>query len=329
MDNHSIEQETPVMVLEPLYDESSSELVTVITLPEIKTTIEQILPAIKLACDDARALECTEDSRKEIKAVRARLNKANAALTAQFKAAISAVKAPITAVEQKYKECTEVFKAADKELAEKINTVEDELKRQKAQKLREYFAECAGGYGIDFLKFEDAGLNITLSASEKSLKGKIFDFVNGVYNDLNMIEGLEYRDEVLAEYRTTLNASCAVRTVNERHRRIDEERKRREEEAENIRRRKEAEQAVFNAVQECADKAAGTVNKSDEDNKTSGTVNKCDADYETAPLVTDIKPPGQEKTYTLKFSVTGTMEQLKAFKPQLIELIERNGLSYE
>lgn len=324
MDNHSIEQETPVMVLEPLDGESSSELVTVITLPEIKTTIEQILPAIKSACDDARTLECTEDSRKEIKAVRARLNKANAALTAQFKAAISAVKAPITAVEQKYKECTDVFKAADKELAEKINTVEDELKRQKAQKLREYFAECAGSVGIDFLKFEDAGLNITLSASEKSLKSKIFDFVNGVYNDLNMIEGLEYRDEVLAEYRTTLNASYAVRTVNERHRRIEEERKRREEEAENIRRRKETEQAVLNAVQGCADRTVGTVNESDNEHETSGTVNKCDADYETAPKVS-----GREKIYTLKFSVTGTMEQLKAFKPQLIELIERNGLSYE
>ena len=300
---------------------SSSELVTVITLPEIRTTIEQILPTIKAACERACSLECTEDSRKEIKAVRAELNKANSSLTSQFKAAIAAVKAPITAVEQQYKECTDVFKAADRDLAAKINGVENELKRQKTDKLKDYFNECVQGAGIDFLKLEDVGLNVTLSASEKSLKSKIFDFVYSVCDDLNMISTLEYKDEILVEYKKSLDAAQAVRIVNERHQHIEAEKKRREAEAEEKRRRQEAERAALAAAEEIAKK------RQVPEQTTQTTASKPDV-YETAPVVT-AKPASPAKVYTLKFSVSGTIEQLKAFKHQLIELIERNGLNYE
>lgn len=297
---------------------SSSELVTVITLPEIRTTIEQILPTIKAACERACSLECTEDSRKEIKTVRAELNKANSSLTAQFKAAIAAVKAPITAVEQQYKECTDVFKAADRDLAAKINGVENELKRQKTTKLKDYFNECVQGAGIDFLKLEDVGLNVTLSASEKSLKSKIFDFVYSVCDDLGMISTLEYKDEILMEYKRNLDAAQAVKIVNERHQRIEAEKKRREAEAEEKRRRQAAKQTVFDATK-----------KQHSKEETPPSTTPMNNAYETAPIITQSNSNISEKVYTLKFSVSGTIEQLRAFKPQLIELIERNGLNYE
>ncbi len=315
-------------------EEQNKQIITVITLPEIKTTISELLPRIKAVCAEACKLKCSEESRKEIKEARARLNKANKELTEQFKQAIGVVKAPITAVENSYKECTDEFKKADSELGAKIATVEDSIKAQKKAKLNKYFGECVQSAGIDFLTIEMVQLNITLSASEKSLKDKIKSFVDGVSNDLKMIDTLDHKEEILVEYKSCCNISQAVTIVNERHKRIEAEKQCRKAVADEAQRRYEAEQKAIKTAAE--GKASATAVSRDDkipENNVNihnhGVSETAIPDYVIPPTVTSSKATLPSKIYMLKFSVSGTMEQLREFKPKLIELIERSGLDYE
>ena len=89
-------------------------------------------------------------------------------------------------------------------------------------------------------------LNITLSASLKSLKEEAKAFVDKVESDLNLIETQEAKIEILVEYKKDLNVSRAITEVNERIKRLEEEKKKQEE----IQVKKEEEQKVIEKVEE-------------------------------------------------------------------------------
>ena len=77
---------------------------------------------------------------KAVKEVRANLNKDFKELEQQRKDVKTAVLAPYEQFENIYKECvTDKFKSADKDLKDKIDAVESDLKAQKQQEIKEYF----------------------------------------------------------------------------------------------------------------------------------------------------------------------------------------------
>ncbi len=233
---------------EVLTDFETEGLIEVTQLPVIVERLYQIRDTVTERVETALALECTEDSKKQVREERAALNRMFKELEEKRKEVKAKVLKPYEDFEALYKECvTNIFKPADTQLRDKIAAVEDEQKRQKRQKALEYFEEYREALGIDFVTFDDVGLDITLNISDKKLKAECKAFLDKVMESLSLIATQEHQEEILVEYKQSLNAAQAITTVSERYKRIEEEKQRRAE-AE-ARRQAEAErQAEIDAV---------------------------------------------------------------------------------
>jgi hypothetical protein len=221
----------------------SNEIIVVEQLPVIKEQLHQIKAEAMAKVETALALVCTEDTVKEIKKTRAELSKDFKFWEDKRKAVKTAVMSPYEQFETVYKECiTDVFKPADNELKNKISSVENELKEQKRSEVKAYFDEYLASKGIDFISFETANINVTLSASLKSLKEQAKAFIDRICDDLNLIDTQEFKDEILFYYKKVdgmcfLNVSKSIQLVTEKYKAIEAEKVKEEE-------RKATEQAA-------------------------------------------------------------------------------------
>lgn len=274
------------------------EIIAVKQLPIIVEQLHEVKAEVTAKVEQALSLVCTEDTVKDVKKVRSELNKELKDYEERRKAVKTAIMKPYNDFEEIYKDCiSDTYKKADTELKGKIDSVENELKEQKKAEVKGYFDEYLTATGIDFVTFEKANINVTLSASMKSLKEQAKAFIDKIADDLALIDTQEHKDEILYEYKQSLNVSNAITTVANRYKAIEEAKAREEE-------RKAREQAEAEAAA------------------------KVESVVETVapPTVEPIAPPvEEEKTYTLKFTVRGTMPQLKALK----EFLNNGGYDYE
>ena len=270
------------------------EMIAVKQLPIIVEQLQQVKEEVAAKVDFALRLVCTEDTVKDVKKVRSELNKELAEYEASRKAVKKAILTPYEQFEVVYKDCvSDTYKKADTELKRKIDSVENELKAQKAAEVKAYYDEYLQSKGIDFVTFESAHINVTLSASMKSLKEQAKAFIDKIADDLALIDTQEHKDEILYEYKQSLNVSNAITTVANRYKAIEAAKAAEEE-------RKAREQAAAEAAAK--------------------------VEAVAPPTVEPIAPPvEEEKTYTLKFIVRGTMPQLKALK----EFLNNGGYDYE
>lgn len=286
-----------------------NELIVVRQLPVIEDQLRSIHDAVQARVADVLAMECTEETYKEVKKARSELNAQYRALEERRKEVKSQIEAPYKKFETVYKTCAgNLFTEADKQLAAKIATVEAGLKQKKAEQVRDYFDEYRESLGIP-ADMVFCNIPVTLSASIKSLKGQAKDFLDRVRGDLDMIATQEYRDEILVEYRKHLNASQAITAVVNRHAAIEQERKMREGMTAMAEHRQASEEIVREVVEEATQ-----------------LVEAAPAPPVMPPVVMgrteEAEPPRQ---YSTAFRVAGTIEQLKALK----EFLEDGGYTYE
>ncbi len=170
-----------------------------------------------------------------------------------------------------------------------------------------FFDEYAKSKGVDFLAFDSTGIKVTLSSTAKALNLEVVNFLDKVAEELEMISVQAHSDEILVEYKKTLNASNAITTVTKRHEAIEAEKVRQEELR--IEREKKAQ-------------AAQVVMKIAED----------ETPHFSAPAETKVDPPEEpevkssnDTVYGTTFKVQGTLAQLKAVK----EFLNKGGYVYE
>ena len=225
----------------------NKELIIIKQLPIIEEKLKELSKEIDEKVENAKSLVVSEETVKEVKKTRAELTKDFKELEEQRKLVKEKVLAPYMAFEEVYKTyVSDKYKSADIELKTKIDQVELEQKKAKEQEVRDYFEEYKQSKNIDFITFENMNLNITLSASLKSLKEEAKAFVDKVESDLNLIETQEAKIEIIVEYKKDLNVSRAITEVNERIKRLEEEKKKQEE----IQVKKVEEQKVIEKVEE-------------------------------------------------------------------------------
>lgn len=280
-----------------------NDIIVIRQLPIIEERLKQISDQIQEKVSAALAVECTEDNLKTVKSIRAELNKDFQALEASRKEVKNKILAPYNRLEAVYKPCiTNIFNASDKNLKQKIDEVENGLKAQKRAEVAAYFDEYLATKNIDFITLDDAGINITLSASIKSLKGQARVFIDKVCDELALIDTQENAPEVLVEYKRSLNVAQAITTVANRHKAIEEECRRYEQ-------MQEAEAAKTAAVHKV--EAVIAAEQSEE----------MDTEPLSAPVVEPMleSEPDSEEVYELQFSVTGTLDKLRALKAFLVE----------
>lgn len=272
----------------------NSEIIVVKQLPEIEEHLQAIKAEVTAKVNDALSLVCTEETVKSVKTVRADLNKDLKEFEERRKAVKKAIMTPYEAFEAIYKDCiSDTYKKADIELKAKIDSVENELKEQKTAEVKGYFDEYLQSKAIDFITFESANINVTLSASMKSLKEQAKTFIDRICDDLSLIDTQEHKDEILYEYKQSLNVSAAITTVVNRHKQLEA-----------MKAIEEEQKAKKQAAAEAAAKVEAVA----------------------PPTVEPIAPPVEEEpVLTLRFTVRAKRSKLRELK----EYLERNGFDYE
>lgn len=263
-----------------------SNIIVVKQLPVIEERLHELKAEITERVNAAVAMECTEDTVKEVKKIRAELNKEFDEYEAARKGVKKAISEPYDKFNAVYKECvSDVFKAADSELKAKIVTVENGIKKIKHERISSYAVELRTALGLDWLDVNRVLPNVTMSASESSLVQRVSEELERINEDVNAIDD----PEIFAEYKKSLNLAQAQTTVKNRRAEIE----RAKAEAE----RKAAEEEVKQEVTERVEMIA-------------------------PPTVEE--PPEIEKTFSMSFTVTGTIKQLKALKAFMID----NNIDY-
>lgn len=204
-------------------------LIQVKQLPVIEEHLRSMKEAVDKRVEEALSLVCTEETVQSVKNVRADLNKEFQALEDQRKEVKKAVLGPYEQFEAVYKECvSEAYRWADLELKKKINDTENEIKKRCEDGLREYFAELCAAERVDFVRYEQAGIVVDMASAKqktpKKLREKLADFVAGISRSMELISGMDDAEEIMVEFKRTLDAPAAITTVQERHRRIEAER---------------------------------------------------------------------------------------------------------
>ena len=283
----------------------NGELIVVRQPPVIEDQLRQVKADIEARVSNALSLVCTEETYRQVKKVRSDLNKERNELESRRKEVKAAILAPYERFEALYKECAgDIYATADAQLKKRIAEVESGLKQQRQDAVKTYFDEYRQSLGIDpdLVPFNRAGIKISLSESLKSLKGRAKDFLDRVAGDLALIATQDFKDEILVEYRATLNISAAVTAVSERHKAIEAARQQREvaqaQQAEKDAARMEVEAVVAETIQ---------------------------APAIAPPPANPAPEPSEEKMYSTAFRVTGTLSELRALKKFLTE----GGYSYE
>lgn len=273
----------------------NNDIIIVKQLPEIVERLQEIKADVTERVNEAMALDCTEDTIQLVKKSRADLRKEFTGWEDKRKEVKKAIMSPYDQFEASYKDCiTDVFKKADIDLKTKIDSVENEIKERKAEQVQSYFEEYLASKNITMpLTFECANINVTLSASLKSLKEQAKAFIDRVCDDLNLIDTQEYKDEIYHEYNSAwfLNVSGAITTVVNRHKAIEAARAREEERRAKEQAEKEAAEKVETVIETLA-----------------------------PPTVEEAEP-----TLTVKFTVKGTRAQLRELK----EFLNNGGFEYE
>ena len=199
-----------------------NEIVIVEQLPIIKEKLQIISDEVDKEISYALSLECNEESKNEVKNARAKLNKIKTALEDKRKYVKSAIEEPYKKFEEIYNDLVKnKLNEADNTLKERIDTIENTQKQEKEEELRTFVEEHCKANNID-IPFEMIGLNITLSASMKSLKEQAKAFIEKVASEVSLIEQEEYSNELLMEYLKDFNFVNAKTRVLERHKQLEE-----------------------------------------------------------------------------------------------------------
>lgn len=252
-----------------------NDLIIIKQLPIIEEKLKVLSAEIQTKIDNALALECTEESKTKVKKVRAELNGTKKEYEDRRIEAKNSIMKPYNDFEVLYKEyISDKLKTADSELKAKIDAIENEQKSKAEKDVKEFFNEYLQSKNIDFITYENANINVTLSASVKSLKEQAKAFIDRISDDLALIDTQEFKPEIMVEFKKTLNASAAITTVMNRHKEIEQE---------------QAKAVEVEAVKVVEEKAIEKV------------------EVFTSPVV-------EEQEYTLKFSVTATKDKLKLLK---------------
>lgn len=266
------------------------DLIIIKQLPQIEEHLRELSLEIDKKVEQAKSLICTEENVKAIKQVRADLNKEYKEVEQQRKAVKEQVLAPYMQFEEVYRQyISDKYKSADVDLKNKVDSVESELKAKKEQDVKDYFEEYKNENKVDFVAYEQAKINVTLTASMKSLKEQVKIFIDKIVDDLKLINTQENQAEILVEYKKHLNVSRAITEVVDRKKALLEI---------------EQQRAENNLEKE-----------------------KQEIEKNLQQLASAVKAPEatQEKIYTITFTVTGTAPRLKQLKDYLL----REGYQYE
>ena len=306
------------------------EYIAVKQLPIIEDKLAELHQQLQGELNAVRNLAPTEENYKELKKIRAEWNKKIDVLEKLRKKVKGEIEAPYKQFEKgPYADLVNEMRDAVGQLDDGIKDVENIMKTDKQKKLLAYYEEYRQSIGLDeqIADPRRSGIKVGLSDTLKGLKEQAKAYLDRLSNDIKTINALENRDEIMAEYRISLDMGNAIQIVKDRIAREEAVRKAREE-AEAARLAREAHEAEVDAAIEDAAEAAGT--PAEAQDATDDALSPPSAEK----LSEDTEQPQGEilKVTYLKYDIYGTLEQLRGMKAALIERMleycEQEGMHY-
>ena len=274
-----------------------NELIKVESLPKIFYQLEEIGKVVDNALVGINDMVCDEDNKKEVKKRKQEITAFKNLMESKRKEIKNQVMEKYNEFNKKYEEEVKIkLENAENILTEKYTAIEIQQKQEKEKELREFVEQHCKDKNVH-IEFERIGLNITLSASIKSLKEQALVFIDKVVSDLKLIELEEYKDEILLEYNQNLNFAEAKLIVADRHKKLEEIKEQQKE----VQLRIDEEAKIVEQIEEVVEEISTPV--------------------EIETTVEDL----ENEKWVLSFTVKGSKEKLKKLKEYIIEL----GLEWE
>lgn len=262
-----------------------SELLSIVNLFETENNLSSIAEKCKSKLEIAESMACTEETKQAVKKLRADLNKEFTSYEAERKERTAEYEKPLKEFKKLYDEYISIpFKSADSALKTKIEEVETEQKNRKTAEIEEYAQELIEVYALNWLDLSRIMPNVTLSASATSLKKAVKTTIEKIKSDIDCIGVIDNSGEMFAEYMNCLDLATAKIAVEKRKKAVEEA---------------EKAKAVYSQNEEINEQAEEKI------------------DMLIPPTVEEDEP--EIEKYTMTFTVTATIEQLKALKSYMID----------
>lgn len=280
-------------------------------LKEIQWNNEELKAEIAEKMQEYTSLAFTEDTIKEAKADRAKLNKLRTAFEDERKRIKKLCMAPYDAFEKQVKELIALIDEPIRLIDGQIKEVEERRKVEKKGEILEFYESVIGSLKgiLPFDRvFHQEYLNV--SKSMKSIKEEIQALIDRVNSDLDTIEGFGSKHELQIKdvYLKTLNLSVAMQEkarLEEVERQLAERKQREEQQA--------AERAAAEAA---AMRSAAGREQAVED--TAAQAEQENTAEKSADAVQQEKKQDPE-LFQMDFRVWGTKDQLMGLRQYLLE----------
>lgn len=290
-------EDNKLEIVKPQFD---GEIIAKIkSVGEIESNMKDVKGYVENLNNYYKNVTFTEETMIQAKDEKSKVNKFKKQVSDYRKDIIAEYNKPIKVFEQTAKETEQLLTETYNTINQQVANYENEQKAKKEQEIKDYFEEYKIANNIEFITYEQAKINVTLSASMKSLKEQAKQFIDKIVDDLKLIETQEHKAEILVEYKQTLNVSNAITSVANRFKAIEEEKKRQEEQKIvhiEMNENHEINQRTYEQLENIFNK----------------------------PLEQP-KEEKQEEMLTLKFTVRGTRTKLKELK----QFLESGGYDYE
>jgi len=307
-----------------------NELIKIKQLPVLEEQFKKLGEEIDIELENVNNLIVNDETYKDIKKIRANFNKQAKSYDTQFKAVEKTILEPWEQVKKTYKENVALkYSAADKTLKNKISSIENELKESKEKEIVIYFEKYIAEKNLDFIQLSNIELNINISTSLKKLKEQVKTFVDKTISDLQLIENLEHKAEIMVEYKRTLDINNSIVKVKKRIEEVEEQQKIYEEQ--------QAEaQRIKREQQEEKERVAAEYKKIEEEKK-AAQLAKIEAMTVKRKIPTVVQEEkiqvleeeeiqtATEKTKKITLKIEATESNIT----KLIEFLEENNYNYE
>lgn len=215
------------LIAKPSFDEDITAKIE--SLGEITSNISKVKEYAKSLNDYYKNIIFTDESITIAKDEKKKINKLKNEISQYRKDIINQFNEPIRKFELLGKETENILKDTYDTINNQVIVYENKQKDLKEQEIKEFFEEYKAFNKVDFITYEQANINVTLSASIKSLKEQAKVFIDKIVEDIQLINLEQYQEEILVEYKQTLNVSKSIITVKNRRAMIEEQKRINEE----------------------------------------------------------------------------------------------------
>lgn len=200
----------------------------IIGTSKIEDNIKEVKEyAIKVK-DYYTGLIFTAATKEEAEKEKADINKFKKQVEDFRKQIVKKYNEPIKLFEDTAKETEKLLKETYELINNQVKAFDAEQLEKVKEKVESYFNEYAQSKNVDFVNFSQMNISITkgLLTSTGNLTKKIQDqineFVDRCSKDVELINTLEHKEEILIEYKKTLKSAESIALVMDRYKQLEE-----------------------------------------------------------------------------------------------------------